>query len=463
MPSWFAFVAAFVVCVALGAVDRQWKAAPHPGYCPEDATWVVQARDFPLFWDALKRLDVARTVGERLPREVHAVELAVRQAAGVRPTPARWRVWFGARFLCAGKRGQWGFCVRPGLLARAADYANRIAGASHPEGDVRRYGRFHYAWREGYLIVSPSRDYVFGALAAPVSSGGGAVSSDSLRVQWRAPCAGEILVHASEGLPVSGRLSVAVSGSGEDLLSARIWPDRPMLVVAGRAWEDWVKLLSGVAPVFAETQGFRALRHFGTPLWQAWRLPPPQTGGDADVREFSLALAGVDVSETLPIPEFALALRAEGPISALESHPLYPLAEAAEPLPYAWREQPGVIAPLLGEKLSLCLAADGAYWLATTQEPLMQKIVGRLEEGPGTRADLVLHVDWEKTAEAGAALLRRAAQLELFPRMDARKAEQKLIPFTQALASMGTLDLQGRGHGDHLRFSGFLARAGEDE
>ena len=77
-------------------------------------------------------------------------------------------------------------------------------------------------------------------------------------------------------------------------------------------------------------------------------------------------------------------------------------------------------------------------------------------------ADASLFVNWARLSDAGAALLRRAVELELIPRTGPRDADAALFPFFRAMARFGELRIDAWPDGGGMRFEGHLARqAGE--
>jgi hypothetical protein len=446
-------LAAVVAVSGLAVVwDAHLKQAPHWGYCSTEARWMAAA-DGPRFWEALTRSELGEAVGQDLAQWTHRAELSVRLATGVRPTPARWRTWLSGRMLASGYGGQWGLCVRPGLLARAADLFNSLFGGGVNESGLRRFGDYYYTWREGFLLVSPWPEYLrqtSGGLETRLAEAPG---PQSLYFAWRGARSGHVLIQAAEGLPFSGRIEAKLDTCGSPVPAASVWPGEPILVVSGcdaRAVMGYAGEIVTALPSGPVLDLTRRIAMLVGQTWGVGRITMP-----APPRAFSAAWLGLDVSQTLPVPELGLLWAGRG--EALDRHPLWPLATEAGPLPFAWNGRPGWVAPILSEKLSLCLTERGEWWVASSQEPVMNRVLEGPEPDAGVDADLMVALDWRALSRVLTPLLRQAAALELLPEMNVRDVEHELIPFTQAIGRCGRCRFDARGTGSELTFDGFLA------
>ena len=211
-----------------------------------------------------------------------------------------------------------------------------------------------------------------------------------------------------------------------------------------------------------------ALMGAAATLGEAWRLGAPAAQLAAQGDECALALVGLDTAAPTPVPELALVIRCPAPVSG--PHPLGPVLipptepamdAASFPLPCEWAGEPGLLAPLLGEKLAVCLGQSGRDWLAASQEPVMASLAGHLAEGPEVAADVALRGDWETIGKAVERLLHRAGELELVPRMGEADVEAELVPVARGLSRLGVLELDGQAEGTWLNFKGALARERE--
>lgn len=457
---WLPLAAVPFVVVLLAAADRHWKAVSHAGFCPADANVVIQAADFPAFLDALGRTQVGEAIAYGLPALAHEISLTTRLETGIRPTPLRWRVWFGATLLAGARGDEWGICVKPGLLARVAHAVNRFVGGDRDASETCSYGRFQYAWRDGYLIVSPWCDYVKDAWAGPATPSDG-LARDQISLAWTSAPAGRLVLRASEGLPVSGMVACDITARETPLTLADAWPGSPLISVTASRVEDLAALAGLLQSVWMlmedarRVYGIAPMLRYASYVCNAWGMDRPAPNWNQTVEECSAALLDVDFDGgILPMPGLALVLRS--PRAGIDPHPLQSLVEG-ESLPFEWNGASGVAIPVLGESWTLCLAAHEDRWYAATQEPVMARIANRLVAGPGLGADISVRVNWSRCGAVIEEFLRQAAQLELVPGMDAREADYFLLPYARVVAHCGALRLDGRMEQGNLRFEGRLA------
>ena len=93
----------------------------------------------------------------------------------------------------------------------------------------------------------------------------------------------------------------------------------------------------------------------------------------------------------------------------------------------------------------------------------MAKLAGHAFGSGGIDAAASLFVNWPRLSEAGAALVRRAVELELIPRTGLRDADAALFPLFRAMARFGELRINAWPDGGGMQFEGHLARqAGEE-
>ncbi|HPO14102.1 MAG TPA: hypothetical protein PLI09_11705 [Candidatus Hydrogenedentes bacterium] len=443
------FAAALVLFFLIAGADHALRSASAPGYCPEDADWTAFAEDLPCIWESAEQSSAAKILSEELPFYMHQVELALRNATGIRPEPFRWRVWMGSEVLVSGKSGQWGFCVCPGVLLRVAHAVNRMF---HPaENGLYQYGDFYYAWRDRFFIVSPWPEYVRASLAAtsmavPPTN----LARDSIHLAWKIPVKGEMRLRI-EAPHVEGQIDLAMPAAPNGLQLPDAWPEPPMISLTVSSLDAPFAILY---PMIRNTAAFQFFQPGAQFFWSRWNLPPLPDTWNQNVLEYAWVLHSVDTSSTLPIPQMALALRTTP--SPENNHPLLSLIANEPPVPSFWNEHPGWIMPWLGEKLSLCLVQTGTCALATSQEPLMARLAGRMNLYSINANALALRADWAKIGDSLSALLRQAAPLELIPEKDSRDVEQDVIPIARALSRLGKLRIDASSDGNKLFFSGTL-------
>ncbi len=455
---WYFLGGALLLLFVLVVFDQLLKHPPHVGFCPEDTDWVAVSQDLPRFWAALAGTPEGKAVSEELSRPLHMASLWGRSATGVRPTPLRWRAWMGGQALAAGDGREWLLCVRPGLLARLADVVSGFLSKDE-EGGVRRYGLFFYAWRDGFLLVSPWKTWVHRGLEAPVYTGEleQVKGPEALAIAFRGERSARLEFHASPGIPVSGRVANRPGGSTGELRLTGSWPTQPLVFLA-TCRQDllldllvWVRATAGQAPMASRLEGILEQ------VASRWELGSLSSPWDPAIKELVFTLEGVDCTETLPVPEMALVLRTHN--AKLEEHPLAWFAEGALQVPYSWAGRPGIVVPVLGEKASLCLSSDRELWMAASQEPVMQRLMGRIGPREERQSDLVIRVDWKGIAGVANHLLLRAGTLELIPRQSAQDLSGTWMPYVHALARLGALELEALPEGEWLRFGGHLGAA----
>ena len=118
---WRTLIVAALPILLLAGLDAWLKATPDPGYCPEGALLAAAADDFPSFYAALGACDSSEAASSEVRAQISEMSRRIRIETGIRPTPLRWRVWLGNKFLAAYSDDGMGFCVHPGLLLRIVE------------------------------------------------------------------------------------------------------------------------------------------------------------------------------------------------------------------------------------------------------------------------------------------------------------------------------------------------------
>ncbi len=462
---WWGLIAVAILLVAGLAVDTVMKVSPLEGYCPDDATCIAASSDFLAFYAGVAQSAAFRKTSEEFAERFADAELAARNATGIRPTAFRCWLWLGNRLLAAKAPEGVGVCIRPGLLLRSVDTFRRVILRAAPEDGVYAYGKLHYAWREGFLIVSESKGYVVSSLSAPVPELEPSDGRDDLRILFTGEHRASIHLHGREGLPVSGWCEANVSHRDSPLTVTDVWPDSPVLSIAASRCAD-VAALAGFAwgavpkPSASEGLGFclQALASMAGRMATAWRVNVLSKDWDKASSECACALLDVNMQGALPAPSLALVLR--GRDTAAGPHPLQPLVPADTAVAYEWNGHSGTLVPWAGEPFTLCLSRSGQDWLATSQEPAMARLAGALHPGTEIRADLALRVQWKRLAGIIETLARKAGSSELVPRMDEHDVEKRVLPFLHVMEQLGALELDATMDQGKMTFRGSLANAG---
>ena len=449
-----------VVGLALVGWDAWLKHAPGLGYCPEGSAWIVAAEDLPEFWTRLEQTDVAHRIEGDWPRLPRQLSRLFRDLVEASPTANRWQRWLGPQLLAAQSAHGFGVCVRPGLLMRFKHWRRCLSEDASEQrterGQLFTFGALSYTWCDGFLVASASRDYVIACLARVTPRLEEPLGADEIHILVTTPCEGFARIRARDGLPVSGSLHAHLDPGSAPLTLPNAWPAPPLLAVATSDYTNLHALVSWTSNALLDIPLLASLREPARVLWRQLHWDRLADGWHEDLSEYALAVMDVDTAQVLPVPEVALVLRQSVP--AYGVHPLESIVAETDTVPYEWEEHPGVLAPLWGEKAAVCLGQYGSDWLATSQEPLMAALVGKLRAGAPVNADMSIRVDWHKLGTCAETLVRRAAALELIPRMNAADAEVRLVPSVRNLARFGTLRLDVRAAGDErVVFEGLLA------
>jgi len=462
---WGALLFALAVFLVLAWVDARMKTAPFEGFCPNNAVWIVGAEDFPSFCRGVDQSDLGARYPKALRKHLADFQLRVRKETGIRPTPLRGRVWMGPTLLAAYDGRDAGFCVRPGLLLRGFERVGRTLHRIPADQRIGTFGTVYYAWREGFLIVSASRDYVAACLEAHPVTIEPSQARNELRLCFRGSSPAVLRIRGEDGLPISGWFQGDFTHRTTPLTLAELvlGDPRPILWVVATEWQDlrdFGALTLRIIDCFSgkSTEDIaRVAQTMAVYLGEQWNLDALPADWDSGVQECAAGLFNIDTTMLVPVPELALILRCAEPTGG--PHPLTRLASAVSMLPYEWEGIPGVRVPWLGEKATFCLAGAGRDWFLTTQEPLMAALLAAPRGNAALKADLALRFEWDKAMDVVSALLRQAARYELIPRMNSNDVEERLMPVVQDLAELGRFELNARCEEGRVLFDGYVARA----
>jgi len=453
---WGLLLSAIAVLAVLFALDYGLKGVGEGlGFHPQDASRVVASADFPSFCKKLAATDAAARFTAETPRPFDRFELAVRKATGVRPTPLRWRVWLGPRMVWSRWNGTYGMSVHPGILMRVVHLYQALKGSKTSQNGLSHYAAYHYAWRDGYLIFSPSKEYVLAALEAPLVERDEGLPPQELAIRWDQ---GEILISPEPGIPIHGTLDIAVQTSKTPLLLAGGWPGNSILSLTTHSPDDTVALWRVVHEPLKTMTASDRLSSFASFVWEQWQLEPPSEGWKQHVEEFSVALMALDTTETIPLPEWGVMMRAPK-ADEIRQHPWAP---AVAPLSPPWEGRPGLIATLLGEKVAICLAQDGDRWLTVSRQDRMSELLAIRSSEPDVEADILLEINWEAAGRTAEILLRMAAEQELIPEMNPQEVDAYLAKYARSVARMGRLRITGKANENRLVLSGILVSPEEE-
>ncbi len=445
-----------ILAAALWLDNRIKTQAPFAGYCPASADTILYGTDFGQFWgDALDTEQVQRVRSE-WRRGGSGIELEARNLTGVRPTPSRWRLWMGHRFLVATTPAGYGVCTYPGLLMRGVSAIHGWFTEPIDADGVRAYGDVYFAWRDGFIIASLDPDYVRASLTSDAVAMKPDLPARAVRFESRVDPVMSIEVYAADEFPIVGQLATAMNERSAPMTLPNAWSTPPIASCSATAWSDIATVLATADDALSHSQTWSELRSVFDELFETWELHPP-TWQDERLDHCSLALIGLDVSSNVPYPELAFAVRSTLP--AVGDHPLAGMLPTdIETIPYEWGGYPGTLYPMAGSQWAPCLGRQGRDWLGASRERAMRELTGRLAEGAPVDADFTLQIDWAQVSAALVKLITQVEDLELIPEMDRDEVRTFAVPFAQALRHLGRTAVLGESKDGVTTFEGRLAR-----
>lgn len=442
---WHLLVSLLVVVAGLAALDqRMLNNAPYYGVRPADATWVMTTGDFPQFWQELEDGDVFARIENAWPRPQGDLELAVRFVTGIRPTPTRWRIWFGERLTLSQSPAGTGCSVYPGFLLRTLAHAAHWLGNRPDDSGIMKFNGMHYAWRDDFLVFSRSRPFVQACLATGVRTPLRSGSGSEVAVHWFGPHEGYIRLLHGPGLPVEGRIKLDLTDGAPPLSLTNAWPSPPpAAALTVRNWGDLLKVASVANDGLVWFEPWAQTMSSVQAAWLHYELQPLPENWDNGATQFSIALRGIDTNGYVPIPDLALVIREESPVAG--EHPFRVLFARQLSVDYEWSGVPGVYVPWLGETLSPCLGQYDRDYIATLNEPAMAALVGALSAGPADPpdVDVTLRIAWKPAAEAAQNFVAQAAAQNLWPASYRDQNQPWISPMLEALGMLGNVRING--------------------
>ena len=470
---WAVLLCLIVLYFVLAGQDRQMKYAPHEGYYPEGATSLLYFPAFPVFWGAFQESHAGSLIYRKLSGVYNDIELAVRFATGIRPTPARWQLWLGSQVLLAQHEDAWGACFHPGLLMHWATRLHQWVAEVDDATGITRFGDFHYVRLDNFLLVSTEPGYLRATLEAPRTAETNIVALDSLAFQ-RLTDEEELNLElqASQDLFLRGYLRAEHFTGERRPIATLSLPEAeaaPIITLGSADWEDvrvvldqlTTPLLKAIAP--EESPDWMLLRDFLHPLTDHIGHTIVQALEAGAKSPVYWMLAEIDTTAPVPLPVGALLQESAASIgeeSLLQQLSMSLDALPLEGIPYYWGNYEGLQYPFWGEKLTLCLAEDSNFTYLTSQEPMMHALIGNTAPDRRLRGNMLLALNW--TALGATLHEHRRQQPALWPG-DAGAAPwgatQRLETYLDILEELGALELVGETSDGMLTFHGYLARA----
>ncbi|HNY86699.1 MAG TPA: hypothetical protein PKN23_09375 [Candidatus Hydrogenedentes bacterium] len=433
-------------------LDAALKAGGVPRLAPPDAAWVVSSPDLPGFWVDFMYRPPGEYFQKHYPQGEAMLALRARLLTGIRPTAGRWDFWLGSPAVLSGGIGHWCLVTRPGVAARVAILAGGMVG------DAGRFRGMHYQWRDGLLVLSDSAEWAteLRETPAPPPDIETKLRTSSVFLTFPKGWARATVVNGDSGsdLILDGTANLSDRSDTSDpsdqpKTAATVplleWPEAPAVTFcaadAAACGEALALLRRGLDALLADSPLRGVLAAAGT-RWGASLagLPDQEAPAEGAGSPFAAAaLYGLRWDGAAPLPEAAGAWRGILPdYGALQRSLPDPARRVME-----WNGTGGVMLPLLGGALSLCLMpAEGGETFAASNEPVMARLAAAPPAwrgaGPG-----VCRV--RAHGPALAALLREtlthAAAEGWLPGTTPRELERTVLPLLRVVDEVECVEL----------------------
>lgn len=455
---WY-FLLFAITCVFGVLLLNEWVAvsAPVAGYFPADAQFIITSSDFGYFWTLLYLSDAGLALRHEVPLPLKDWELVVRHETGIRPTPIRWRVWLGRNLVASKSPEGFGICVYPGVLLRALELGRRLATSLSLDStdSVDMFGNYYYAWHNGYLIVSRSKSFVLAVQRGNEISKKGLPDRTAIEIRYTGEPAWNVTLYAKNGLPYQGVVQARLVPATGPLTLVHACPERPLLSVNTSCWAN-LQFLRDVGKILIFKDDWRSLLgETWCHLLGKWQLGQIQPNWDVGFTELAFFVPSVDITDGVPVPNMALVLRS--PRRVFGEHPLKSLVSDGNVLPMEWEGSPGVIAPLFGDRLALCLGQFDRDWYVASSEKTMARLVGNLKGNTPLETDLLVELYYEQLGTLLQSVMEAWADAQFIPGKSAEELRADLTPWLAGMKRLGRFRLSAKARGSETAIDGFLA------
>jgi hypothetical protein len=458
---WVVRLALLLALIAAWAVDAHLKGGDQAGYVPENVQWVAYSLRFGNVLGGVMRTPAFRNFNKQWPMPYNEACVYVRLTTGVRPTPIRWNTWLGKKGIVFGTEKGVGWCVRPGLLLRAADGLNRLFNTPAAPG-VFRYGPYFYSWRDGFLLFSTTQDIVKAAATGKEYKCPKTLGRSDLYAEWLGGHKGYIVLTAQANLPVRGELMLpqrlADSWKSEPVASIP-WFKPPLLELSSNDCST-VCLASGMLRdcfgVFPEWCGLGGL----VPDPCAWGAAAKRDSGVSNTTDF--AACGLALFE--PSAGKPEATESKAPVPAMRFRfPKDPFYGDGAPIPglvdsiHLRSRNEVTSAPVATlDNLEMKAMVGAPFWYLSPSQALVDSLAVLAAPTNATDKPFQARVEWDRTGKVLEMYFR--SLLEQDETLQ-EQIEGTAIPAMHALSGLGKLHLEGDPSDDHLSFHGELAVA----
>jgi len=437
-----------LLVVAALFADRRMVASPVAGYLPESAVWRLEASDLPgLFtrWNALNTSAAMRRASPALHQDV---PLAICRMTGIRPTPGRTRLWLGRTLLLGGDASGWCLSVRPGLALRLAAW---LGGPLRSADDDDFWRDYASAWHEGFLLVASSQRYLDQVMAEGVPVPRAEMPEDALRISWEGEHAGLLEVAVAEQIPLLFHLKTPADSEAK-LRYAAGWYDAMLTVNTHRGAPVAQAVLAGLA--LAESQVnpdvAAGLRAIAASWWPAYS---PLQIASAPVGEWAAGIVDLDFTPDIPVVESVWAGQSADPAALAE---LLPDARQE----HRWGDVTGWLIPVPGDARTWALAEREGTTFLSSHEHRMPALLATARREPEAGVGAV-NLRWKPAMAALRDALIRAAKDGLLPGYSDRDMRTNVVPYLDAFADWGTLQLHAGSENGEVMGDGWLALGAE--
>ena len=433
---WLPIVVVIVVLIGVSMLDRRLKASESSGFILETAEWHVSADDVGIAWDSLMRTSTWKAITAELGDPLRETLVELRKTSGIRLSPDRWNTWLGPSCVLSGQGYMTGLTIKPGVLFRLKEKWGSVFGASAEDGVYVSSGYF-YGWRDGFVCLSTSRDYVLEMLGEPVSWIPREGSNRSVRVSLSDPYDAVVNVMLIEGLPVQGEIDYPITVATKPLTRLSASEATDALTISGARPDDWFPFVVDLLPEWPTLNLVRDMLHASI----------SQLGNDSEVdhEDMVWVLDALDANYFLVAPIFTLA---GGEPSTPKDSP-YRLTQR-------WGSLDGWSEPWFGHRYEWCEATQDSIVVRSNYAPGMVSNGGRWSTGEPKSIDARIHVRYPTLGAMIRPVVLAAAEQEYIEGINAEDVEKDWAGYWSILRRMGGLRVEGTVKESRVVFEGVL-------
>ncbi len=453
------YLFAFVFLVLLSLLINEWVAvsAPAAGFVLPEAEVVILSADFGAFWRLAESTHTFALIRKEVPLPLKDWELRARLSVGMRPTPERWRLWLGRNLVYSVSPKGTTFSFYPGAFLRMLDWGRRVFVSDMNEnGGFHVFGDYVYAWRNGFLLVSLSREALAELLKGECLSRDIFADKDTIEIRSLIEPRFRIKVSAKNGFPIEGMVNVNMQRAGDGLVFSETFEKEAIVSISSSTPANLKVLGDTCEKLFCRNETMKELFASARFVYDRWGLGGLAQDWDAGILETSVTLFSVKTYGSFPVPELFGVFRYAKPVFG--EHPLSGLVKPLFCVPVEWEDQPGLIAPLLGDEFAINLGRIDRYWCFSTNQKSMARYLGSFEKGEPIDADLSVTVNYGRVVEPLRDVLNVWSEFEPFPKSSGREMVAEYEPWLSAIGNLGAFRLQGKITDEGLFLKGFLSQ-----